>query len=219
MAELDKVLYDLVSPMVEDKESLSVKEMPSDSVREVVLHVYAKNDDIARLIVQRILHCRVIQVDITGILDIHAVSDRFSGGKIAAVRRRGHRHLNVTARLGLLAYSRNTDHVGAVAVGRAAGNHSPGADGTVDRACGHVGAGHRIVEHIRGAFTGIQGTERRRRDPERIKSGQLADRNVTGIHDRALVCDRVPFGVFAAVRGEYDRETGGRRRGGKSEGE
>ena len=53
MAELDKVLLDLVSPMVEDKESLSVKEMPSDSAREVVLYVYAKNDDIARLIGRR----------------------------------------------------------------------------------------------------------------------------------------------------------------------
>ncbi|MBQ8067085.1 MAG: KH domain-containing protein [Solobacterium sp.] len=53
MAELDKVLLDLVSPMVEDKESLSVKEMPSESAREVVLHVYAKNDDIARLIGRR----------------------------------------------------------------------------------------------------------------------------------------------------------------------
>ena len=50
MAELDKVLLDLVSPMVEDKDSLTVKEMPSDSDREVVLHVRAKNDDIARLI-------------------------------------------------------------------------------------------------------------------------------------------------------------------------
>ena len=50
MAELDKVLLDLVSPMVEDKDSLTVKEMPSDSDREVVLHVCAKNDDIARLI-------------------------------------------------------------------------------------------------------------------------------------------------------------------------
>ena len=50
MAELDKVLLDLVSPMVEDKDSLTVKEMPSDSNREVVLHVRAKNDDIARLI-------------------------------------------------------------------------------------------------------------------------------------------------------------------------
>ena len=53
MAELDKVLLDLVSPMVEDKESLSVKEMPSERAREVVLHVYAKNDDIARLIGRR----------------------------------------------------------------------------------------------------------------------------------------------------------------------
>ncbi|MBR2675644.1 MAG: KH domain-containing protein [Solobacterium sp.] len=53
MAELDKVLLDLVSPMVEDKDSLTVKEMPSDSDREVVLHVIAKNDDIARLIGRR----------------------------------------------------------------------------------------------------------------------------------------------------------------------
>ena len=42
MAELDKVLLNLVKPMVEDKESLDDK--------EVLLHVYAKNDDIARLI-------------------------------------------------------------------------------------------------------------------------------------------------------------------------
>ncbi|MBR4455769.1 MAG: KH domain-containing protein [Solobacterium sp.] len=50
MAELDKVLTDLVSPMVEDKDSLSVREMPNENPREVVLHVFAKNDDIARLI-------------------------------------------------------------------------------------------------------------------------------------------------------------------------
>lgn len=53
MAELDKVLLDLVSPMVDDKESLSVKEEPTDNPREVELHVYAKNDDIARLIGRR----------------------------------------------------------------------------------------------------------------------------------------------------------------------
>lgn len=53
MAELDKVLYDLVSPMVDDKESLVVKEIPSDSAREVTLSVYAKDDDIARLIGRR----------------------------------------------------------------------------------------------------------------------------------------------------------------------
>ncbi|MCH3961843.1 MAG: KH domain-containing protein [Solobacterium sp.] len=50
MAELDKVLLDLVKPMVEDKDSLEVRIMPSADEKEVLLHVYAKNDDIARLI-------------------------------------------------------------------------------------------------------------------------------------------------------------------------
>ncbi len=50
MAKLDQVLLDLVKPMVEDKESLEVREMPSNNEKEIVLHVYAKNDDIARLI-------------------------------------------------------------------------------------------------------------------------------------------------------------------------
>ena len=50
MAELDKVLLNLVKPMVEDKESLDVCLMPSLDDKEVLLHVYAKNDDIARLI-------------------------------------------------------------------------------------------------------------------------------------------------------------------------
>lgn len=50
MTELDKVLYGLCKPMVEDPDSLDVRVMPSISEREVVLHVYANNDDIARLI-------------------------------------------------------------------------------------------------------------------------------------------------------------------------
>ncbi|WP_314113001.1 KH domain-containing protein [uncultured Solobacterium sp.] len=50
MAELDKVLLNLVKPMVEDKESLDVRLMPSLDDKGVLLHVYAKNDDIARLI-------------------------------------------------------------------------------------------------------------------------------------------------------------------------
>lgn len=50
MAELDKVLLDLVKPMVEDKEKLEVKIMPSEDANEVLLNVYAKNEDIARLI-------------------------------------------------------------------------------------------------------------------------------------------------------------------------
>lgn len=53
MAELDKVLLNLVKPMVEDKESLDVRLMPSLDDKEVLLHVYAKNDDIARLICRK----------------------------------------------------------------------------------------------------------------------------------------------------------------------
>ena len=50
MAELDKVLLNLCKPMVENKDNLDVRVMPSLNEREVVLHVYADNDDIARLI-------------------------------------------------------------------------------------------------------------------------------------------------------------------------
>ena len=49
MAELDKVLYDLVKPMVADPQSLEIRMMPSLDEAEVALHVYAKDDDIARL--------------------------------------------------------------------------------------------------------------------------------------------------------------------------
>ena len=50
MAELDKVLLNLVKPMVEDKESLEVRLMPRLGDKEDLLQVYEKNDDIARLI-------------------------------------------------------------------------------------------------------------------------------------------------------------------------
>ncbi|HAE17246.1 MAG TPA: RNA-binding protein [Erysipelotrichaceae bacterium] len=50
MAELDKVLLNLVEPMVEDREHLEVTEMPGDNDREVLLRVRAKDEDIARLI-------------------------------------------------------------------------------------------------------------------------------------------------------------------------
>ncbi len=50
MTNLEQVLLDLVTPMVERPEMLEVAEMPSSDEREVVLYVYATNDDIARLI-------------------------------------------------------------------------------------------------------------------------------------------------------------------------
>ncbi len=50
MIELEKVLYDLVYPMVDDKDSISVKTMSSLVENEIILFVYAKSDDVARLI-------------------------------------------------------------------------------------------------------------------------------------------------------------------------
>ena len=52
MAELDleKVLLNLVKPMVEDPDSVSVKSLPSLNENEILLVVYGKSEDIARLI-------------------------------------------------------------------------------------------------------------------------------------------------------------------------
>ena len=50
MAELDKVLLNLVLPIVNDQSCLCIEQELSENEKEVVLHVYAKNDDIARLI-------------------------------------------------------------------------------------------------------------------------------------------------------------------------
>ena len=50
MPDLEKTLYDLCLPLVENKTSLSVKTMASSYDNEVLLYVYADNKDVARLI-------------------------------------------------------------------------------------------------------------------------------------------------------------------------
>ena len=49
MAQLDEVLLNLVRPMVEDPDKLTVEVLSGENSREVVLRVTAANDDIARL--------------------------------------------------------------------------------------------------------------------------------------------------------------------------
>ncbi|MEG0315238.1 MAG: KH domain-containing protein [Erysipelotrichaceae bacterium] len=53
MIEYEKVIKELVSPIVEDENSLSVKLMPSLDENEILLYVYANSDDVARLIGRR----------------------------------------------------------------------------------------------------------------------------------------------------------------------
>lgn len=48
--ELSKVLHDLVEPMVENKNALNVKELSSLNENEIILVIYAQNDDVGRLI-------------------------------------------------------------------------------------------------------------------------------------------------------------------------
>lgn len=50
MTNLEQVLFDLVTPMVEDKDQLEVKEVEDSNEKDVVLVVKATNEDIARLI-------------------------------------------------------------------------------------------------------------------------------------------------------------------------
>ena len=50
MIDYEKVLLDLVKPMVDDPDSVRVQTMDSINENELVLYVYAKNEDIARLI-------------------------------------------------------------------------------------------------------------------------------------------------------------------------
>lgn len=50
MKNIEDVLYDLVVPMVENKDSLKVQQLESLNENEILLNVYADNADIARLI-------------------------------------------------------------------------------------------------------------------------------------------------------------------------
>lgn len=50
MELLEKVLYHLVKPMVDDERSLDVKQMPGLNDDEVILYVYASKEDLSKLI-------------------------------------------------------------------------------------------------------------------------------------------------------------------------
>ena len=50
MVDLEKTLFDLCAPLVDDQNALSVKTMTSTNENEILLYVYASSEDVARLI-------------------------------------------------------------------------------------------------------------------------------------------------------------------------
>lgn len=50
MKKIEDIVYDLVIPMVENTKDLSVKELPSLNEQEILITIYAKGDDVGRLI-------------------------------------------------------------------------------------------------------------------------------------------------------------------------
>lgn len=48
--DYEKIIHALIDPIVENKDIVMIRELPSDSSREVVLLIVAESDDTARLI-------------------------------------------------------------------------------------------------------------------------------------------------------------------------
>ncbi|MFA5481186.1 MAG: KH domain-containing protein [Bacilli bacterium] len=48
--DYEKIIHALIDSFVENKDIIMIRELPSDSPREVVLLIVAENDDTARLI-------------------------------------------------------------------------------------------------------------------------------------------------------------------------
>lgn len=53
MIDYEKTVLDLVYPIVDDRENVSVKVLSTLNENEVLLHIYANSDDVARLIGRR----------------------------------------------------------------------------------------------------------------------------------------------------------------------
>lgn len=50
MIDLEKTLFDICLPLVDDQKALSVKTMATTNENEILLYVYANSEDVARLI-------------------------------------------------------------------------------------------------------------------------------------------------------------------------
>ena len=53
MIDYEKTVLDLIRPIVDDKDSVSVKVLSTLNENEILLHIYANSEDVARLIGRR----------------------------------------------------------------------------------------------------------------------------------------------------------------------
>ena len=74
-----KVLHDIANELVDDKEHLKVKEMPSWEENEIILYVYATHSDIAKLIGKKGTMASSIRqlMSVTGVLTSKKVTIKF----------------------------------------------------------------------------------------------------------------------------------------------
>lgn len=74
-----KILHDISVELVDDKEHLKVKEMPSLEDNEVVLYVYATHSDIAKLIGKKGAMANSIRqlMSVSGVLSNKKVTIKF----------------------------------------------------------------------------------------------------------------------------------------------
>lgn len=72
MIDLEKTLLDICLPLVDDQKALSVKTMATTNDNEILLYVYAKSEDVARLIGRKgIMASSIRQMMSIAVRDVH----------------------------------------------------------------------------------------------------------------------------------------------------
>ena len=87
MMDYESIVHGLIDPLIEHKDSVMIRELPSNGRRDVTLLIVAENDDTARLIGKRGVVANALReaVDIAGKADnsnvrIHLKFESFDEG-------------------------------------------------------------------------------------------------------------------------------------------
>lgn len=87
MMDYESIVHGLIDPLIEHKDSVMIRELPSNGRRDVTLLIVAENDDTARLIGKRGVVANALReaIDIAGKADnsnvrIHLKFESFDEG-------------------------------------------------------------------------------------------------------------------------------------------